>query len=60
MVSRFTARQVGSVVKVDISTKEGNLKLQSRKYKVIVVNDRKSIESDWIAKNSITVKIPSE
>jgi alpha-glucosidase len=60
LVSGFTARQVGSVVKVDISTKEGNLKPQSRKYKVIVVNDRKLIESDWIPKDSITVKIPSE
>jgi len=59
MVYGFTARQVGKDVKVEITNKEGKLKPENRRYKVIVVTDRGSTESDWIAKNNIYLKIPS-
>jgi alpha-glucosidase len=58
LVSGFTAKQKGSVVKVKITDKEGVLKSTNRKFKVIVVTDDGSVESEWIAKNSITVRIP--
>ncbi len=57
LISGFTAKQKGSNVKVDIKPMEGNLKPTSRKYKVIVVTDNGSVESDWIQKNRIKVKI---
>jgi hypothetical protein len=60
LISGFTARQVGPVVKVEITFKKGTLKPGKRKYKVILVNDIGSIESDWVQKNSISVKMPSK
>jgi alpha-glucosidase len=58
LVSGFTAKQKGSNVKVEIKSEEGNLKSINRKYKIIVVTDNGTIESEWIAKNKITVKMP--
>ncbi|MDO9255303.1 MAG: glycoside hydrolase family 31 protein [Bacteroidales bacterium] len=58
LISGFTAKLGGSVVKVEITVKEGALKQGKRKYKVIVVTDNGSIESDWIQKNSISIKMP--
>jgi len=59
-ISGFTAKQKGSNVKVDIKPMEGNLKPTNRKYKVIVVTDDGSVESDWIQKNRIKLKIPAK
>jgi alpha-glucosidase len=56
-VWNFTAKQAGSVVKVAITANQGRLKPTKRKYKIIVVTDTKTIESDWIAKNRITIKM---
>jgi len=60
LISGFTAKQVGSVIKVEIKSKEGNLKSTNRKYKVIVATENGLIESNWIAKNRIAVRISSE
>jgi len=60
LVSGFTAKQVGPVVKVEIKTKVGSLKPQNRKYKIIIITNNGSIESDWVQKNSITIKMPSK
>jgi alpha-glucosidase len=58
LVSGFTAKQKGSKVKVKIKSEGGNLKSTNRRYKVIVVTDNGTIESEWIAKNRITVGMP--
>ena len=60
LVSAFNAKKVGSSVNIEISAKEGKLKLKSRKYKVIIVNSNKVIESAWISRNKITVKLPAK
>lgn len=60
LVSGFTAKQVGSNVKITISVKEGSLKLPKRRYKIIVVTDQGSIESDWVTGNTVTVKMRSQ
>lgn len=60
LVSIFSAKQVGSVVKVELTDREGKLKTAKRRYQVIVVTDSGSSISNWISKNSIAVKIPSE
>jgi alpha-glucosidase len=60
LITGFTAKQEGSVIKVEIKSKEGNLKSANRKYKVIVATEKGLIESDWIAKNKITIKKSSE
>jgi len=60
LVSIFSAKKVGSIVKVEITAKEGNLKTAKKKFQVVVVTDSGSITSSWISKNSITVKLPSE
>jgi alpha-glucosidase len=57
LISGFSAKQKGSRVRLEIKPKQGNLKPTSRKYKVIVVTDNGTIESEWIAKNKITVKM---
>lgn len=59
LISGFTAKQVGSAVKVEVTDKEGNLKSGNRKYKVIVVTDNGSIENDWVSGNSILLKMPA-
>ncbi len=56
LISGFTAKTTGSSVKVEITAREGNMKPKSRTYKVIVVNENGSISSDWIQKNTITIK----
>ena len=58
LVSGFTAKQYGSIVKVEITFMEGNLKPTDRKYKIIVITNKTSIESDWIKGKSIIVKMP--
>ncbi len=60
LISGFTAKQVGSVVKIKILVKEGTLRPGTRKCKVIVVTDNGSIESEWVQNNCISIKIPSK
>jgi len=59
LISDFTAKIVGSVVKVEITSKEGSLKPTNRKFKIIVITDTGPIESGWIEKNNITVRMPA-
>ena len=60
LISSFSAKQVGSVVKVEITAREGKLKPAKKSYKVVVATDSGSIISDWISKNSIIVKLSKE
>ena len=56
LISSFTAKQIGSTIKVKITSKEGNLKSTNRRYKVIVVTDNGIIESEWVKDTSITLR----
>lgn len=60
LISSFSAKQVGSVVKVEITASEGKLKPAKKRYKVVVVTNSGSVSSNWISKNSVSVKLPSE
>jgi alpha-glucosidase len=60
LVSGFTARQVGKDVKVKITYKEGNLKPENRKYKVIIATEGEIVESKWFSKKELTMRIPFE
>jgi len=60
LISGFTAKQVGSTVKVQITAKEGNLKATNRKYKIILISDNGKIESNWTMKIDITMKLSSK
>ena len=60
LVSGFTAKQKGSTVKVRIKLIDGKLKSTNRKYKIIVVSGDELIESDWIAGNGISIKMPDK
>ncbi len=60
LISCFSAKQKGSKVKVEIKSKEGNLKPINRKYKVIVVTDNQSVDSEWVKGKSINVKMPAK
>ena len=53
----FTAKKTGSVVNVTITpSKEGKMKPVNRKYKVCVVTDKSTHESNWIKANRIKVE----
>lgn len=56
LISSFTAKQMGDAITVKITSKEGNLKSTNRKYKVIVVTDNGTIESEWGKDTTITLK----
>ena len=55
LISDFSAKQVGTTVKVQIKTKEGGLKTKNRKYKVIVLTNNGKSESEWTKKMKINV-----
>lgn len=57
LVFGFTARQVGSVVKVEIKTKEGKLKAGNRENKINVLAEKGLIESEWIVNNKGIIKM---
>ena len=57
LISGFTAKQVGSTVKVEITAREGNLKAVNRKYKVIVITNNGTVEGSWTKSTSISVKL---
>lgn len=57
LISGFTAKQVSSTVKVDITRKEGNLKPTNRKYKVCIVTNKGTVEGKWTKGTSILVNL---
>lgn len=59
LISNFTAKQIGSTVEVEITAKEGNLKATNRKYKILVVTDKGTVEGDWTKGTKISVKLHS-
>lgn len=56
-ITRFNAKKSGSVVKISVNAIQGQLTTSTKKYKIIVVQDNKVTESDWISKKSLKVKI---
>ena len=57
LISGFTAKQVGSTVKVQITAKEGNLKSTNRKYKVALVTNNGTVEGSWTTNTNINFKL---
>lgn len=56
-ITRFNAKKKGSIVKISVNRIGGKLTTASKKYKIIVVQDNKQTESDWIIGTSLKVKI---
>ncbi|MDR3652095.1 MAG: glycoside hydrolase family 31 protein [Paludibacter sp.] len=58
LLSTFTAKQAGQKVEVKIAAKGGNLKPTGRKYKIIVVTDKGTVETGWTTDTKVSVKLP--
>jgi alpha-glucosidase len=58
LLSTFTAKQAGQKVEVKIAPKEGNVKPTGRKYKIIVVTDKGTVETNWTTDTKISVQLP--
>ncbi|MGB4415691.1 MAG: TIM-barrel domain-containing protein [Paludibacter sp.] len=56
LISSFSAKQTGETVKVEITSKEGNLKPTNRKYKVSIVKNKGVITGAWTEKSLIYSK----
>ena len=60
LISNFSAKQIGSTVKVQIAAQEGKLKAANRTYKVIVVTDNGMVKGKWTSGNTITIDLKSQ
>ncbi|MDR3654071.1 MAG: hypothetical protein P4L34_14010 [Paludibacter sp.] len=45
-------------MEVKIAAKGGNLKPTGRKYKIIVVTDKGTVETGWTTNTKVSVKLP--
>ena len=60
LISNFTAKQTGSMVKIQVMTKEGKLKATNRKYKVMVITDNGMLEGKWTSGNSMAIDLRNQ
>lgn len=58
LITKFTAQQAGSLVRVHVEVREGNRKVAGRKYKAIIVTDKGQVEGKWSGNNDWVVKLP--